>query len=172
LELEQDHGGTPEERVAIGNAIQGLNALTQDAGLLYATEKRSILKAKWNWSELYKVAVLETDNDKLPDRIREAKTAIDRRLETLQADHGGTPEERSAMGRALARLLVLRTERDSGRAHAPDPLCRVCQEPAAFEECKVDENGKVVHERCYVRELLQNASDGQDQENSRQSPRI
>jgi hypothetical protein len=68
------------------------------------------MRADYVWDESYKAAVLETDDKKLPDRIRAAKGAIDTRLHELQADHGGTPEERLAITDALAGLNVLRRE--------------------------------------------------------------
>jgi hypothetical protein len=68
------------------------------------------MRADYVWDESYKAAVLETDDKKLPDRIRAAKGAIDTRLHELQMDHGGTPEERLAITDALAGLNVLRRE--------------------------------------------------------------
>lgn len=29
-------------------------------------------------------------------------------------------------------------------------LCAVCDDPVQLENCKIDENGKAVHEDCYV----------------------
>jgi hypothetical protein len=68
------------------------------------------MRADYVWDESYKAAVLETDDKKVPDRIRAAKGAIDTRLHELQMDHGGTPEERLAITDALAGLNVLRRE--------------------------------------------------------------
>ena len=62
------------------------------------------------WQELYQAAIIETDDGKLPNRLRAAKAAIDNRLHELQLDHGGTPEERLAISDALAGLNVLRKE--------------------------------------------------------------
>jgi hypothetical protein len=62
------------------------------------------------WEEVYKAAIVETDNGKLPNRIHVAKAAIDTRLHDLQMDHGGTPEERQAISDALAGLNILRRE--------------------------------------------------------------
>jgi hypothetical protein len=33
------------------------------------------------------------------------------------------------------------------------PNCRICNEPVEVETAKTDENGKAVHEDCYVRVL-------------------
>ena len=68
------------------------------------------MKADDVWQELYKAAVLETDDKNLPNRIRAAKAAIDDRLHELQFDHGGTPEERQAITDALGGLNGLRRE--------------------------------------------------------------
>ena len=81
------------------------------------------MKADDVWQELYKAAVLETDDKNLPNRIRAAKAAIDARLHELQLDHGGTPEERQAITDALHGLTVLRSEletrsRDTGSRNA------------------------------------------------------
>jgi hypothetical protein len=76
------------------------------------------MRADYVWDESYKAAVLETDNNKLPDRIRAAKSAIDTRLQEMQTDHGGTPEERNAISDALAGLNVLRRELER-RLHEP-----------------------------------------------------
>ena len=144
LELDGDHGGTPEEKDAIDHAIHGLNILAQDAesdtaeGIMTMVDgfprARDKDGTKAAWGELYKSAVLETDDNELPARIREAKAAIDRRLEVLRADHGGTPEERSAIGQALGRLVMLRAKRDAGEPHSLDAHCRICQGPVALEE--------------------------------------
>jgi hypothetical protein len=52
------------------------------------------MRADYVWDELYKAAVLETDDTKLADRIRAAKGAIDKRLQEILSDHGSTLEER------------------------------------------------------------------------------
>jgi hypothetical protein len=63
-----------------------------------------------DWRDLYKSAILETDRAKLIRLIQQAKSSIDDRLQELQVDHGGTPEERLAISDALAGLNVLRRE--------------------------------------------------------------
>jgi hypothetical protein len=68
------------------------------------------MRADYVWEESYNAAVLETDDTKMPNRLRAAKGAIDNRLQELQMDHGGTPEERLAITDALAGLNVLRRE--------------------------------------------------------------
>jgi hypothetical protein len=68
------------------------------------------MRAEYVWEEVYKAALVETDDGKLPNRIQAAKVAIDNRLYELQMDHGGTPEERQALSDALAGLMILRRE--------------------------------------------------------------
>ena len=74
------------------------------------------MEADYIWEELYEAAVLETDRQKMQERVRAAKRAIDARLEELQQDHQGTPEERNAISDALSALNVLRREIES-RSH-------------------------------------------------------
>ena len=68
------------------------------------------MRAEYVWDESYKAAVLETDDKKLGERTQVAKGAIDMRLQEMQIDHGGTPEERQAITDALGGLQVLRRE--------------------------------------------------------------
>ena len=68
------------------------------------------MRAEYVWEEVYKAAIVETDDGKLPNRIQAAKASIDNRLHDLQMDHGGTPEERQAISDALAGLIILRRE--------------------------------------------------------------
>ena len=72
------------------------------------------MQAHYVWEVPYKAAVLETDREKLRERVHAAKAAIDDRLRELQLDHGGTPEERQAISDALASLNVVRRELESG----------------------------------------------------------
>jgi phage FluMu protein gp41 len=78
------------------------------------------------WRELYEAAVLETNLENMQANVQAAKAAIDARLQELQLDHGGTPEERHAISDALAGLNLLRREietrsRDTGSdLQAPD----------------------------------------------------
>jgi hypothetical protein len=68
------------------------------------------MRADYVWDEAYKAALLGTDDEKLPHCLRAAKAAIDKRLQEMQMDHGGTTEERQAISDALAALNVLRRE--------------------------------------------------------------
>jgi hypothetical protein len=76
------------------------------------------MKADYVWEKSYKTAILETNDKKLPDCLQAAKTAIDKRLQEIQMNEGGTlqggtlqggtPEELQAINDALAGLNVLR----------------------------------------------------------------
>jgi len=63
------------------------------------------------WEAAYLKAVLETDDARLPDRISSAMLAITSRIDLLNMDHGGTPEERAAIADTLIGLEKLRIER-------------------------------------------------------------
>ena len=68
------------------------------------------MSANYVWQEPYQAAILETDDNKLPNSLQAAKAAIDNRLHDLQRDYGGTPEERQAISDALGGLTALRRE--------------------------------------------------------------
>jgi len=74
------------------------------------------MKADYLWQELYEAAILETDDGELLKRLPEVKATIDDRLQELQTDHGGTPEELQAISDALVGLNVLRRDLQS-RSH-------------------------------------------------------
>ncbi len=38
-------------------------------------------------------------------------------------------------------------------------LCPICSQPIALENAKIDEDGRAVHEECYVNQLLANPPD-------------
>ena len=63
------------------------------------------------WEAAYLNAILETDDARLSDRISSAKLAMSSRIDVLNMDHGGTPEERAAIADALVGLEKLRIER-------------------------------------------------------------
>jgi hypothetical protein len=65
---------------------------------------------QYEWHEVYKAAVLETDWSKMEERIRIAEVALDQRRGELVLDHGGTPEENQAIEDALHGLNVLRMD--------------------------------------------------------------
>jgi hypothetical protein len=78
--------------------------------------ERNSLNSDNVWKNLYKAAILETDDGKLEKRLQTAKAAIDARLHELQLDHGGTPEELQAISDALTGLNASRTDLEA-RSH-------------------------------------------------------
>lgn len=69
------------------------------------------------WEQLYEAAVLETDDSKLPGKIREAEAEIKRCLEKLEELAGHAPDgDASALEKALIALAFLENERLSGKA--------------------------------------------------------
>jgi len=36
----------------------------------------------------------------------------------------------------------------------PTPHCWICGEPVRLEDCKIDEQGRAVHENCYITRVL------------------
>ena len=71
------------------------------------------MEANYAWEQLYKAAVLETDNGKLPQLIDQARTAINARVRELSLD-GNNPSELQALEQALQALKVVHQERCSG----------------------------------------------------------
>jgi hypothetical protein len=67
-------------------------------------------KLGYVWWGVYQAAVLETDQEKLPMRIEEARAVMDARLWELLVGQN-TKEERLAMGAALLSLRILSLER-------------------------------------------------------------
>jgi hypothetical protein len=60
----------------------------------------------YEWDEFYKAVILETDRSKLPERVRTALTAINRRVRELNEGHGSAHES-YAIREALNVLSVL-----------------------------------------------------------------
>ena len=67
------------------------------------------MTTKYQWHDVYKAAVLETDWSKMEERIL-AEFAIHEREKTFSTDHGGTAEERQAIADAMRSLAVLRAD--------------------------------------------------------------
>jgi len=65
----------------------------------------------YDWQRHYEAAILETDGLRLPELIKTAQAAINRRIEELRTDHQGTPQEQQAIADALAGLRLLQQER-------------------------------------------------------------
>jgi hypothetical protein len=70
-----------------------------------------LISLKYDWERDYVAAILETDNEKLKDLVARAESTIAARVDQLNMDHGGTPDEQSALAAALAGLQKLRIER-------------------------------------------------------------
>lgn len=68
------------------------------------------MSSTYEWNEVYKAALLETDWARIEDRIRMAEGAIEDRKRELRLDHGGSPDENQAITDAIRGLNVLRTE--------------------------------------------------------------
>ena len=68
-------------------------------------------RAKYTWEDPYLAAVLETDQPKLRELVREAQTRIDSRIEELAVDGDSGSEEQKALDAAIRGLELLKTER-------------------------------------------------------------
>jgi hypothetical protein len=66
------------------------------------------MRPSYDWEPAFTAVILEADRSKLKGRIDAAQAAIDRRLQELGADHGGSPEERVEIANALASLQAFR----------------------------------------------------------------
>lgn len=65
---------------------------------------------RYGWQEKYEAAILETDRGQLMARMVAAQKAVNIRLREIQADHGGTPQERQALMDAIFGLRTLRDD--------------------------------------------------------------
>jgi len=72
----------------------------------------------YEWQSPYAAAVLETDRSKLSQRIAEAHTAIHARVEELNRDPQGRPEEQMAIEFALSALKLLSQEITEPKQHS------------------------------------------------------
>ena len=66
------------------------------------------MRPSYDWEREFAAVILETDRAKLKGRIDTAQAAIDRRLQEMGADHGGSPEERAEIAAAQASLDAFR----------------------------------------------------------------
>jgi hypothetical protein len=78
------------------------------------------VNANYDWTKWYEAAVLETNPDRMTDRIEDAKLAIANRVVRSAIDR----EERCAVVKALNGLSVLKRERSVSR----NPLCHQCKD--------------------------------------------
>ena len=65
------------------------------------------MNAQYDWMKFYEAAVLETNSEVLPERIRTAQKAIGQRVMTVAIDEA----ERRAIVKTLNALTVLQRER-------------------------------------------------------------
>ena len=66
------------------------------------------MRASYDWERAFTAAILETDRSKLIGRIDAAQAAIANRLREMDADHGGTAEERLEIETTQTSLEVMR----------------------------------------------------------------
>ena len=78
------------------------------------------MNADYDWTKWYEAAVLETNPNKMTDRIEDAKLAIANRVVKSAIDR----DERCAVVKALNALSVLRRERSLSK----NPLCYQCKD--------------------------------------------
>ena len=78
------------------------------------------MNTNYEWMKLYEAAILETNPNKLPGRIEDAKYAIGQRVVKSEIDEA----ERRAVVKALNALAVLKRERSVSR----NPLCYQCKD--------------------------------------------
>ena len=64
----------------------------------------------YKWHEVLKAALLETDWNKMEERIQAAETALQERKNEFDLNDGETPEENRAIADALNELQVLRKD--------------------------------------------------------------
>ena len=70
-----------------------------------------MISLKYGWEHEYIAAILETDNEKLPIRIDEAKAVVLGRVERLNACKDEARDERISLANALAGLQKLKAGR-------------------------------------------------------------
>ena len=68
------------------------------------------MNTEYEWFNLYKAAILETDWSKIEQKIREAGNGMRARLHEFSMNHGGTPDENQAIAKALDSLSILQKE--------------------------------------------------------------
>ena len=74
------------------------------------------------WQKLYSCAILEVDNNKLMERISEARRAIYDRAEEILTD--SSDKERRSLNYALRTLRILEAVAQQDRSQASSTLLR------------------------------------------------
>lgn len=70
--------------------------------------EHSRVAERYSWEEQYEAAILETDRTQLMSRIISAQATVNSRLREMQADHGGSSQEKQAIINAINGLQILR----------------------------------------------------------------
>jgi len=70
-----------------------------------------MISLTYDWERAYIDAILETDDEKLTKRIDAAEAKLLARINELNNDHGGNPEELEALVTAMGGLHKMRIER-------------------------------------------------------------
>ena len=116
----------------------------------YALEsKETTVNADYDWTKWYEAAVLETNPNRMTDRIEDAKLAIANRVVKSAIDR----DERCTVVKALNALSVLKREWFVSR----NPLCYQCKDT---HDLVTPMNGKTflvktgTRERYYVRRTV------------------
>jgi hypothetical protein len=74
---------------------------------------QTTMKSDYVWKDSYQAAIFETDD--VRKCLHAAKASIDTRLHEMQLGNGGTAAEREAIGDALSKLNLIRSELEKGR---------------------------------------------------------
>jgi hypothetical protein len=87
-----------------------------------------------DWKELYKAALFEDDNAKIPQRIAEAEKALAARAVELIGADGSEVREQHAMENAMYFLRLLR--KIEVRANTPCEQLQLAETPVLYQrEC-------------------------------------
>jgi len=94
------------------------------------TGQRSPIPARFPWEKLYIATVLEADNARLPERVKEAEETLSVRSLNLK-DSAENEAELQAIEDALRTLAVLKRERlPTSRIKHVAASCVYCNSPA------------------------------------------
>jgi uncharacterized protein YecA (UPF0149 family) len=100
---------------------------------------------EYEWQEVYRAALLETDWSKMEERIQRAEAGLHERKREFALDHGGTIEEAKSIEDALRGLGVLRREvaswykqqaQKTGTSDTPRPSLGAGRAPNRLDDIK------------------------------------
>ena len=106
----EDCGIRPSLYVSVQTSLRPLVSLTPVLAQGRAVGG-SMFFLKYEWEHDHVGAILEEDNEKLTQRIDAAVAKLLARINELNSDHGGSPEELEALATAMGGLHKLRIER-------------------------------------------------------------